>query len=272
MSVTQQFRNRSAFTLVELVVVLAVVFVLMLLLVPALAGSRTNSKAVQCLNNLRRLTGAWQMYASDNDDRMVTNANFGATVSWAAGWLDWSTSSDNTNTTKLITPSQSLIARYVQSADLFKCPADVYRSGIQVALNHPGRARSVSLNAALGGNPVLLANQIPGRFYFAARRISELNRPGPANTMAMLDEHPDSINDANFQFYAGLVSSSAQWVDFPASYHNSGAGISFADGRATLRRWRDPRTVPPVRYLSITATVSPNNLDYVWMNDHMPYK
>lgn len=272
MSVPQPFRSRAAFTLVELVVVVAVLFVLTLLLVPALAGSRTNSKAVQCLNNLRRLTSAWQMYASDNDDRMVTNANFGATVNWAAGYMDWSAATDNTNTTKLITSSLSLIARYVQSADLFKCPADFYRSGIQSSLNYPPRARSVSLNSALGGNPVILANQIPGRFYFAARRINELNRPGPANTFVMLDEHPDSINDANFQVYAGLSSINAQWLDWPAGYHNSGAGVSFADGRATLRRWRDPRTVPPVRYLVITTAVSPNNLDYVWLNDHMPYK
>ena len=253
-------RRRNGFTLIELLVVIVVVVMLGAFAVSVSAGARSNSKAAQCLNNLRRLTGAWQMYASDNADRMITNPT------WVAGVMDWNPSPDNTNWVKLIDPAQSPIARYVQAADLFKCPADRYTSPFGP------RVRSISLNAALGGTPII--NQgIPGRTYFAARKVSELNKPGPASTIVLLDEHPDSINDATFYVAEGLQPSGAQWIDLPASYHGAGCGVAFADGRSIIKRWQDPRTMIPVAMLPPwDIFASPNNLDYVWINDRMPYR
>ena len=48
-------------------------------------------------------------------------------------------------------------------------------------------------------------------------------------------------------------------------------GLSFADGHAETKRWRDPRTTPPVRTGSdwlACGTPSPNNPDIVWLQDH----
>ena len=56
--------------------------------------------------------------------------------------------------------------------------------------------------------------------------------------------------------------------DFPASYHNGAGGLSFADGHAEIRRWRDPRTMPPLnRGVSILWPVvpSPHNPDLIWL-------
>ena len=58
----------GGFTLVELAVVIATVAVLAALLLPALAGTRPNAQAFQCLENQRQLILAWQMYAQDNSD------------------------------------------------------------------------------------------------------------------------------------------------------------------------------------------------------------
>lgn len=264
MNLVRQKGRAPAFTLVELLVLIIILFLLAVLMLPALAGTRSNTKAAQCLNNLRRLTGAWQMYAGDNADRVMANPT------WVAGVMDWSVSPDNTNSAKLIDPTQSPVARYVQAADSFKCPADNYAPASLLALGY-SRVRSVSLNAALGGSPPL-NQQIAGRTYFAVRKMTELNKPGPANTIVLLDEHPDSINDGTFFLSEGLQPSSAQWIDLPASYHDRGAGISFADGSAMLRRWQDNRTVIPVRYFTLTLGPAPNSVDYIWLNDRMPYR
>jgi len=53
----------GGFTLIELAVVVATIAVLAALLLPALAGTRPNTQAFQCLENQRRLILAWQMYA-----------------------------------------------------------------------------------------------------------------------------------------------------------------------------------------------------------------
>lgn len=251
-----------AFTLVELVVVMSLIGLLGLMLLPALSGVRPSSKGVHCLNNLRRLTGAWLMYATDNADQLASNPSMSSSAGWAAGIMSASLNSDNTNTLKLLDPTQTLIARYLQSADSFKCPADQ-----TIVFSFP-RVRSVALMSPLGGNSGSQANQIAGRTYFDARRISELNNPGPARTLAILDEHPASLNDANFYFRSGFSVAGAIWTDLPASFHDGGAGVSFADGHAMIRRWQSSTTLS---YGGGPLNV-PGSLDYTWINDRSPYR
>lgn len=59
--------KRSAFTLVELLVVIAIIALLMSILMPALARTRRQAKAIVCLANLRQWALIWQMYTSDYD-------------------------------------------------------------------------------------------------------------------------------------------------------------------------------------------------------------
>ena len=59
--------RRKAFTLVELLVVIAIIALLM----PALERVREQGKRTVCLNNLRQLMLAWNLYADDNDGRIV---------------------------------------------------------------------------------------------------------------------------------------------------------------------------------------------------------
>src|SRR5258705_176021 len=80
-----------AFTLLELLAVLAVLALWVLLLVPALARTQPDSRAFQCLNNSRQLTRAWRMYADDNNDKLATSVYATDTASpilpsWAVGW------------------------------------------------------------------------------------------------------------------------------------------------------------------------------------------
>jgi prepilin-type processing-associated H-X9-DG protein len=255
-------QNRAAFTLLDLVALVAILLLLAMTALPGLARVRANPRAGSCLNNLRRLTGAWQMYTADNADTTPFKL--------VAGAMDWSPSPDTTNAAILMDPTQSAIARYVQSSDLFKCPADSYQS----AANLGPRVRSVSANALLGGGSAVILNEIPGRTYFVAKKLAQLNKPGPANTFVVLDEHPDGIDDALFQFYAGAAIANAYWRSFPAGYHSNGAGISFADGRAAIQRWQDPRVLRPVVYAAISPLPLPipGCPDYVWFNEHVPYR
>ena len=56
-------------------------------------------------------------------------------------------------------------------------------------------------------------------------------------------------------------------IDYPASNHNGAGTISFADGHAETRKWRDSRTTPPVRNKSIPLVVpSPNNMDMAFLS------
>ena len=61
------------FTLVELLVVLAIITILAALLLPALAGARARAKAITCLNNIRQLGLASQVYTDEFNDRLPYN-------------------------------------------------------------------------------------------------------------------------------------------------------------------------------------------------------
>jgi prepilin-type N-terminal cleavage/methylation domain-containing protein len=62
------FRPAAAFTLVELLVVLAVIGILVALLLPALSRARDRARGAQCVSNLRQWGLAYRQYADDNRD------------------------------------------------------------------------------------------------------------------------------------------------------------------------------------------------------------
>ncbi|SRR6266568_424485 len=60
----------------------------------------------------------------------------------------------------------------------------------------------------------------------------------------------------------------AKLPDFPASFHNKAGGMSFADGHSEIKRWLDPRTMPPVKRTNPPSVSQANNPDVIWLWQH----
>jgi prepilin-type processing-associated H-X9-DG protein len=57
-------------------------------------------------------------------------------------------------------------------------------------------------------------------------------------------------------------------MDMPGSYHNRACGFSFVDGHSEIKKWVDPRTMPPLTPQKSARTSdmpSPRNVDVAWL-------
>ncbi len=260
----------TAFTLLELILVLAVIAVLATLLTPALARTQPEGRAFLCLNNHAQLCRAWLMYADDNNDKLATSMWGGPAQSptqpmWAAGWLDWTTSSANTNTLYLTDPQYSILAQYCgRDGRLFKCPADQYVSSAQRARGWQERVRSMSQNLYVANGNVLMGPTDAA--YVQVKNLTGLLNPRPAETWVSIDEHPDSMNEGGL-----FAPYSKSWIDLPANYHDGGAGVAFADGHAETHRWQSSALKFPVAFSFPSSTTVPaNDPDLRWLRSRTP--
>jgi len=79
---------KCGFTLVELLVVVAVIMLLVALLMPALRGARESAKSVACLSNERQLGMACSAWGADNRSKVMNGLPYycNAPPGFSAGW------------------------------------------------------------------------------------------------------------------------------------------------------------------------------------------
>jgi prepilin-type processing-associated H-X9-DG protein len=208
------------------------------------------------------------MYTDDNRGKLVYNTDgIGTGMSagneaWVVGWMDFSSSSDNTNIAMLVDhtsyPYGAYLGPYVKDPALFKCPAD--RSEVRIAGQSLARVRSVAMNNYLGANSTTWGGA-PGLSF---TNVSQIRFPDAL--FVILDERADSISDGRFWTDASTL---WQIIDFPGAYHNGSGSFSFADGHVEAHRWNDIRTTPILQPgQPLSAKSLPGDLDILWLQQH----
>jgi prepilin-type N-terminal cleavage/methylation domain-containing protein len=72
----RRFSRAGAFTLVELMTVIAIIAVIVAMLLPAIAGAHRNAQQLQCAANLRTLGHLLMMHANDHGGYLAAAGNF----------------------------------------------------------------------------------------------------------------------------------------------------------------------------------------------------
>jgi prepilin-type N-terminal cleavage/methylation domain-containing protein len=125
-----QTEHRNAFTLVEMLVVLAVIGIMAALLVPVFAQARAKSRQTACISNLRQLATSITMYAADYDDRLPMALDMNTAASYVANPSDVPPEDLGLPTIKAV------LAPYKAIDAVFHCPQDHLSDEVSEAMNH----------------------------------------------------------------------------------------------------------------------------------------
>lgn len=113
-------RQRRAFTLVELMVVIGVILLLISIIIPTLNLVREQGKAVKCQSNLRQLWQGYVLFAAAHDNRLPGCAFDASNPD--PDKRDWMQGSQVGNV--LAAPQKGTLFPYVShSYDIYRCPS-----------------------------------------------------------------------------------------------------------------------------------------------------
>jgi prepilin-type N-terminal cleavage/methylation domain-containing protein len=241
---------RSAFTLIELLVGIAIIAVLAALLLPTLGGAKTKSHRAACLNNLKELALADQMYTADDNGRLPANypqtqptVPPGQSTNWVAGNMRLAT--DATNEALIL---QGKLFPYAPNPGVYRCPADASR------VNNLPRIRSYSMNGWMGSR--VMGTTYATESFRTFVRESELAAACPVMLWVMIDENETTIDDA---WFLVTMDDSRPFASAPATRHARAYTLTFADGHAAICKLRDPESQ---RLGFEGAQISPRNTDW----------
>jgi prepilin-type N-terminal cleavage/methylation domain-containing protein/prepilin-type processing-associated H-X9-DG protein len=227
---------RCGFTLVELLVVIAVISLLAGLLLTALSGAKANARQIACLGNLRQLEVASQMYAADNGGSLVQNVEFEpqfnppfGTNSWVYG--NMKNQSDATNA--LLIKTGELFS-YAPQTLAFHCPADsTTGDGLP-------RVRSYAMNSWVGSAEMEGEEQeTPFRVFL---KDKDLAAGMPSAIWIFVDENVATLGDG---WFLVTMNDSQPFARLPATRHQNAYNLTFADGHAEKYHLRSAITQIP---------------------------
>jgi prepilin-type N-terminal cleavage/methylation domain-containing protein len=262
MHLYQPREKKGGFTLIELLVVIAIIAILASLLLPALAKAKAKSLEIKCLNNVRQLSLAANLYAADNDDLFPANgqadqginlanppANYRPRV-WAEG-REGTNLNDDEQARGMVSDRVSLLARYMKTRDSFRCPAD--KQIIRQGGKSFARPRAFGMNVFTGWTPDNITQATyhgePNGTSRLFKRFGEVTRP--AEIFVYGEIHPFSICQPQFGTHprfdsAGNHTGANQSYHVPGNQHGQKTTFSFSDGHAELHKWRNRKMNNPI--------------------------
>jgi prepilin-type N-terminal cleavage/methylation domain-containing protein len=262
-------RNRNGFTLIELLVVISIISILAALLLPALSRAKLKATLISCMNNQKQLALALTLYASDNQDAIITTPFLYGGVSYdlASGgfWPDCNPSGTTTAAEQLVkdTLKKGPLWPYAGNPGVYHCIGDLRWKKLK-----PGAGWAyVSYSKPDGMNGSGWGGIIP------FKKLGTIKQPSQSFVFI---EESDPRNENKGTWVLDVAPPG--WVDTFAVFHGIVSDFSFSDGHVESHKWRDGGTIK-------AATDSANgissfywagggskNIDFRWVWNNYRYQ
>lgn len=216
-------RKHCAFTLVEMLVTVAIIVVLAALIIPTIKNSVEGSRSTKCVSNLRQIYTAAAAWSNDNDGNIVP-----VFFPW-----DPNSASSLKNWTGLLAPylGRTSTNEFTSANDL----------PVAVCPSEPGKF-------GYGYNYLYLSWIQPARERYQLKRQVSVYRP--SETVMFVDSHNSSDPNRAFSNWRPFVRSpeTASWqaAYLPSFRHRSHANVLWLDGHVSAESansdfWKDDR-------------------------------
>lgn len=232
--------RRPAFTLVELLVVMAIIAILLTLLFPAIRGAVEYARRTVCMSNMRSLQLAHTLYTADHDGVMP-----GAETGRRG--VDWTLRNTGGYEARRAAIAGGVLWTYIENLDVYQCPSYPTEEPF------PDYLRHYSVNKYAHGQV--------GYGYPTVPRLGQV--PSPGLTISFVEEADTRGDNVGSWVVSGYLDS---WVDPPPWWHDKGGVYAFLDGHVEYWQWQDARTL--VIGASFYAG-TPNNRDLYRIKAHL---
>ncbi len=230
--------HRKGFTLVELLVVVAIIALLVSILLPAIGKARESAKAVVCSTSMKSLITGWVAYALENNDTMVPAFTYRS--DWDITWQNESTWvwSPTIVGTKDSVPypfadgrptaeeraegiERGSLFQYVPDVKVYRCPSDKSEY-----------LRSYSIVDYLNGRQ----NYIQPSFRRWRSFVKMTDIGAPASRYVFIEEHDSrNYNMDSWEFNPN----DDKWYDPLSMWHGRRSSLAFVDCHVEQKQWSD---------------------------------
>ncbi len=215
----------SGFTLIEILIVVAILAILAALLFPTFSRTRENARRASCQSNMKQLGLAFQQYTQDNDE-MLPNVRI--LPADEGGWM-YLTVFPASESSGGYQPTRGGLFSYVKSTQIYVCPSDSKGRSSGNSYSANGCVFNALDAAGLGTGKNLAAFDNTAQWLL----LGEESSPLPPAPYTAADQFANSTND-------GYLAHRNTGDDPLSTRHLDGSNVLFLDSHV---KWFRPERV-----------------------------